>query len=330
MKSLYQTVVDGLKSTAPVLASLCLAAACSSASAQHAPFIPGSGIKIEEVGDDFEADDWSYTLNLPKASSNIDQEVRYPAGTSGNGRIFESTYRGTPDEVKRIKTPDGGLPGSKASLLMRALETGVPGRPSFQQQQDDLMLNVSHRLGRALSVSQGPSFVVRVYCPPWEYWEKRTGSSLGIRADCVTHVPEKSVSHGFFRTRYGGGMRLENYWPGFFIQYHHPKDPKTEKPMAAIVVRGDKLGHEIMGPRITEPGWWTFGMSFTGDGAVHYYARPGVGNLRASDHITSQFPYGYRCEEVNTFFFNVSNGDNGRTWSTPWVVDDPMVYVRHR
>jgi hypothetical protein len=24
---------------------------------------------------------------------------------------------------------------------------------------------------------------------------------------------------------------------------------------------------------------------------------------------------------------NVANLDNGRTWSTPWVIDDPAVYV---
>ena len=30
---------------------------------------------------------------------------------------------------------------------------------------------------------------------------------------------------------------------------------------------------------------------------------------------------------VDTFFVNVANLDNGRTWSTPWVIDDPAVYV---
>jgi hypothetical protein len=68
-------------------------------------------------------------------------------------------------------------------------------------------------------------------------------------------------------------------------------------------------------------------MSFTPDGMVHYYARPGVEDLTAEDYITSQFPYGYRCERFRTFFYNVVNGDNGRTWSTAWIVDDPKVYV---
>ena len=29
----------------------------------------------------------------------------------------------------------------------------------------------------------------------------------------------------------------------------------------------------------------------------------------------------------NNFFFNVANWDNGRTWSTQWVIDDPKVFV---
>jgi hypothetical protein len=41
----------------------------------------------------------------------------------------------------------------------------------------------------------------------------------------------------------------------------------------------------------------------------------------------SSFPYGERCTSFNNFFFNVANMDNGRTWSTPWVIDDPKIYV---
>jgi hypothetical protein len=66
-------------------------------------------------------------------------------------------------------------------------------------------------------------------------------------------------------------------------------------------------------------------MSFTPDGAVHYFARPGVDDLTASDRITSQYPYGYRAEHLDTFFFNVCSGDNGK-WSTPWIIDDAALY----
>ena len=53
-------------------------------------------------------------------------------------------------------------------------------------------------------------------------------------------------------------------------------------------------------------------------------------DLTADDHITSQFPYNYRTETLKTFFFNVCTKDDGKTWSTPWVVDDPKVYFIKR
>jgi hypothetical protein len=77
---------------------------------------------------------------------------------------------------------------------------------------------------------------------------------------------------------------------------------------------------------IATTGWWTLGISLTADGALHYYARPGVGNLTPRDHIASHMAEGYRAERMRTFFFNVCNGDDGRTWSTDWIVDDPSVY----
>ena len=67
-------------------------------------------------------------------------------------------------------------------------------------------------------------------------------------------------------------------------------------------------------------------MSFTTDGAVHYFASPGVDDLTSADYITSQYPYGYHAESFETFFFNVANMDDGKTWSTPWVIDDPTLY----
>ena len=74
-------------------------------------------------------------------------------------------------------------------------------------------------------------------------------------------------------------------------------------------------------------GWWTLGLSFSPDGMVHYYAKPGVEDLTQADHIASNLPYGYRCERVRTFFYNSINKEDGRTWSTPIIVDDPKAFV---
>ena len=92
-------------------------------------------------------------------------------------------------------------------------------------------------------------------------------------------------------------------------------------------MRGDRLGRDVRSLDINEPGWWTFGMSFSEDGQIHYYAHKGIAELTADDHLMSSFPYGERCTAFNNFFFNVANMDNGHTWSTPWVIDDPKIYV---
>jgi hypothetical protein len=37
--------------------------------------------------------------------------------------------------------------------------------------------------------------------------------------------------------------------------------------------------------------------------------------------------YNWRGVSFTTFFFNVMNFDNGRSWSTPWVVDNAFLHV---
>jgi hypothetical protein len=86
------------------------------------------------------------------------------------------------------------------------------------------------------------------------------------------------------------------------------------------------MGHEIPGPRMMQPGWYTFGMSVTPDGRCHYYACSGSRDLTEKDYITSSLPYNIRGTMFNTIFFNVCSGDNGNSWSTPWIIDDPRVF----
>lgn len=294
--------------------------------------VPGRGQKVEQVGDDFEAEDWDYYPNPPKASSNLDKQDRQPAGVSKNNRIYESTYRGQPDIVKRVETPPGGISGSKGALLLQSTLTGVPGFISRKQQQDDLLVNVQTMLGGAIPISNNPSCVVRVYLPPWEQWEKRTGSQFGFRAELETTKTE-NVRTSFKRFMRGDGMdsvtKVEPYWPGFFIQFHSKHDGRPEDS-AMLLIRAGSRGEEIPGPMITEPGWWTLGMSFTSDGLVHYYAHAGVQPLTEKDHITTQRPYGFTAQRMTTFFFNVVNMDDGRTQSTPWIIDDPTLYLHTR
>src|SRR5260370_18493565 len=113
----------------------------------HYRVVPGRGQKVTEVGDDFEDPEWAYQDNTPKSSTNIDSQDRLPAGISKNQRVYESTYRGQPDSIKRVETPSGGLRGTKWSLALRSRQTGGPGSPSGKQHQDDLPINATSLRG---------------------------------------------------------------------------------------------------------------------------------------------------------------------------------------
>jgi hypothetical protein len=294
-----------------------LALVIATPAAAFQPVVPGTGQKVEQVGDDFEAADWEWYHNWPKSTEENNKWQNGPGGESKNGRWYEGIKRGHPDYIKRVATPAGGLPGSKSSLLLRSLHTGIPGYPSYRQQQDDFVCNVMDLLGGAIPVHQTPSFVTRVFLPPVKNWERRTGCHFALRAAADTYL---------YKTSHSGGSERELYYPGMFIEFETKQDSGLEYDTAYIRVRADQTGYDFKAKEITTTGWWTFGMSFTSDGAVHYYAKPGVEDLTKADYITSQYPYSYRCQRLRTFFFNVCNGDDGRTWSTEWIVDDSSVY----
>ena len=280
----------------------------------------------QNATDDFENEKWGMNYRHPKSSEEQDKRMRGPLARSTNGMWFEGPKRGIPDVVKRVPLPSPGLEGSEHGMLMATLNAGIPGRVTYQMQQDDLVFSMERAAGRGLSVLDSPSIVTRVYIPPFEQWERRRGPSFGFRAGCFTHAIITADDHPD-----EGRFGLEEYWPGMFICFE-PKNPKLKvaEDSAYIRVRAGRRGGEVPGPKIEELGWWTLGMSFSPDGMVHYFASPGVDDLTMDDHITSQNPYGYRTEWVKTFFYNVCVHDDGKTWSTPWVVDDPRVYFVKR
>jgi hypothetical protein len=278
-----------------------------------APVVPGSGTKVEGVGDDFESEDFKFFYNLPKASEEIDKQTRLPGGVSKNRRWLEGALRGTPDHIRRVETPPHGIEGSTGSMLIQTLNSGIPNRPSFSPQQDDLLAS-SRAIGGSASVSWSPSVVTRVCVPPLEKFERRNGVSFGFRAALKGYGGPKDPGS------------LDDYWPGIFVRFTPKSNQKNSVDRARFVIRANGSGGDFFGPEIEEIGWYTLGMSFTPDGAVHYYIRKGVEDLTAADRITSQYPYGFRAKYLNTFFFNALSSDNGKTWSTPWIVDDPAMY----
>ncbi|MCC7085419.1 MAG: hypothetical protein IT427_10470 [Pirellulales bacterium] len=293
--------------------------------------IPGTGVKVSQVGDNFEDSQWSYRFQLPKSSEENDQQQRLPGGYASNGRWAEALLRGQPDTIERVATPPEGLPGSEGSLLLASLHAGVPGQFSGKSEQDDFIANVATRLGHQISVAKSPSIVVRIFLPPWEKWEQRRGNSFGFRVACQAWTTEKEKTSGLFGIKaIGAGSsrkrKLETYWPGMFIYYNQGGDGKAGGNSATLLMRAGPNGADFRGPEIKETGWWTLGMSIGRDGCVHYFAKQGVENLTAADHLASQYPYGFRCDRLDTFFFDIVCGNHG-DWSTPWIIDDPSLYV---
>jgi hypothetical protein len=244
-------------------------------------------------------------------------------GKSNNGRWYEGAKRGHPDIVRRVPTPPGGLEGSEGSLLLKSLQTGIPKSPSFKMHQDDFICNVQYRVGGTIRVDQSPSMTTRVFLPPMEKWENRNGPHFAFRAAVETTIQETKTKFLFSSKE----EKDEIYWPGLFILRATRKENGKVVPYAHFRVRSDRNGGDFMGPEIKETGWWTLGLSFTPDGLTHYFAKPGVEELTREDYIATAMPYGYRCEEVRSFFYNVVNGDNGRDWTTDWIIDDPKFYV---
>jgi len=291
---------------------------------QSGAFVPGTGTELTRVGDDFEDPEWRFIPNNPKSSEDINEQQNKPIGKSTNGRWFEGIKRGHPDIVKRVATPLGGIPGSTGALLLQSLHTGIPNRPSFKMHQEDFICNVQYRMGGPLSVARQPSVTTRVFLPPIDQWEKRSGPHFAFRAALETTKQTTKQRFLFSSTT----QENEIYWPGLFILLESKHQTRKDHNYAYFRVRSNRNGGDFKGPQITTTGWWTLGMSFSSNGAVHYYAKSGVEDLTSDDYLTSQFPYGYRCERFRSFFYNVVNGDNGKAWTTPFIVDDPKVFVR--
>ncbi len=290
--------------------------------------IPGTGTRVAEVGDDFEDPAWAYNLNLPKVFNHDDTALakNQPLGRAVNDRWYEGSKRGQPDIIQWVATPPEGLPGSTGALYLQSQQTGG-SHPSRSQQQDDFVCNVHEQIGRT-SVSRGPSVVTRVWLPPIENWERRSGCHFAFRIALESDAYGSS-SYGRFR-QVSSSDEEGIYWPGFFLNRELKPDPTGKSAgtdRLQFWMKATSKSMRIDGPEVTQLGWWTLGLSVSPNGEVHYFAKPGTEDLTAEDHIASAFPFGYRAVRFRSFFFNVCNGDDGQTWSTPFIVDDSFVYL---
>lgn len=276
------------------------------------PVIPGTGIRIAKTGDNFENLEWTYYPNGHKSSWNIDENMRVPGGISKNSLWVEAGKRGQPDMIRRVTTPPAGIPGSMSSMVIQTLESGIPGRRSGQQQQDDLLHNTQGQVGRTIPVAWTPNCICRVYMAPVSKWENRNGPSFGYRVGLLG---------------WGKKSSNEEYWPGMFIHMERTTKINERAYGMRVWVRGDGYGRDLPGPVFEPEEWATLGMTCSPDGQVHFFARKGVEDLEAGDCIGSYWPYSYRAHSFQTFFFNVINQDDGHSVSTPWIIDDAMLYA---
>ena len=273
--------------------------------------IPGAGRRIAEIGDDFEDPAWEYIYNDPKSCQDLDAQKRNkPLGYSANGRWAESGYRGHPDVIERITPPAGGIAGSQGALLLKTLESGCPGEYNNQREQEDFLATFP----QTFTPAQRPSVVVHYYLPPYDQWRPRLhAAQLSIRTQTLSHVK--------------GGEPDPNgwIWPGMWIVFR-PASEQYPTDTAYIRMRANEEGHDQAAIGLY-PGWWTFGLSFSKDGKVHYFASEGAEPLDASDHLGSFYPYGRVIDEISSLFINVITVHDGATWSTEWIVDDAFFFV---
>jgi hypothetical protein len=299
------------------LGSLALGSALWSRSAaaqggRYAPVIPGTGIRINRTGDDFEAEDWTYYPQHPKSSWNLDENVREPGSSAKNFLWAEGAKRGTPDLVRRVPTPPGGLEESTGALLVQTLRSGIPGTLTHEQQQDDLLHNVSGTVGRTIPLAWSPNCICRVYVPPVKLWERRDGATFGYRTGLLGH---------------GNGNNNEEYWPGIFLHMERPVKEGKQTFRVRAWIRADQHGRDMPSLTFEPETWITMGLSHTPDGQVHFFLRSGIDDLAKEDCVGSYWCYGYRAHSFQTFFFNVINMDDGRSVSSPWIIDDAMLYA---
>ncbi|MEZ5951360.1 MAG: hypothetical protein R3C12_19520 [Planctomycetaceae bacterium] len=138
-------------------------------------------------------------------------------------------------------------------MAIKSKSTGIPGRLTNEQQQDDLLINTRPVPVSWLPQLRGPrlSPTVRGMGRPHR---------VPLRDSCrLTHHHHGRRRIAHYRSSVKGGRntrgglfgklfrtamveKVEPYWPGMFIQFHSKTDPKHDRDSAMIVVRGDSRG----------------------------------------------------------------------------------------
>ena len=231
----------------------------------------------------------------------------------------------SPTRSKSIPTPPAACAGSQQALLLRTLNSGIPGYA--------LQRRPAGRPDRQLPRT-----------PPRRHPRRRTpqlhrprlpaaGRAVGTALRPAVRLPRQPVdghhrrkTTGFFSS--GSSTEVEPYWPGMWI--HFRANAHQEHQGRHGLHRRPRRPH---GPRLPRPR--DRPSSAGGRSACRSpptawcTTTPAPASTSSPPPTTSRrsIPYSYTARDFRTYFFDVCNRNDGRTWSTPFVIDDPKLYV---
>lgn len=258
--------------------------------------LPGTGIKITQLSDDFENPNWSFN---------------YASNISSNGMWYGS-LRGAPEVLNRTTPPAGGIPGQTGALQIRSRDNDNDGYP----QQEDLVTKFHNQLyGRYLQRADQPSFVAHIYMPPYASMQK-DWSTLGFRIEARSN----QLNPGY-------------YYPSIWLQYYN-YGGNYPNNFGVVVRMGDGFASDVyvknMGANYAG-GWVSVGISFDELGIGHYYFKEGVLPFTAADKIydTTMFPGGSnaKMDWIAYHFLSIGYNANDPDLSPDYRIDDVSVYI---
>ena len=251
--------------------------------------MPGTGTKIDYVGDKFEEADWGFVHNMPKSSKELNERTYGPMAYSMNRRWAEGPERGQPDSLKVDSHAARRSAGQHAGVADHDVAVRHPGRqfqrrPARRFDHERCLANRFDDSRRASCRTVSCESI----CPTRSCGKIDPGPHFGIRLGVRTTA--EKPREGLFAI--GTEMKNEPYWPGIWIHFKSETSRGVEKDSAYLTIRSNSRGGDFRSKEIPveQFGWWTFGMSISGDGQIHYFAKPGIEDLTMDDHITSQFP----------------------------------------
>jgi hypothetical protein len=93
-------------------------------------------------------------------------------------------------------------------------------------------------LGGAIPAHQTPSVVTRVFLPPVDKWENRSGCHFAFRLALDTTIQE--VTRGFFSS--STASKREIFYPGVFVDFEAREETGLDYDTASIRIRANESG----------------------------------------------------------------------------------------